>query len=233
MTKERLTRVNQVLSHRQPDLTVITDGVHKPHNVAAIVRSCDAVGVMEIHLAKPRDVKLGSRFSTPHATSGGSQKWIQQRYYESVIEPIKQLQGAGFQVLAANKSEGACDFRLVDFTKPTAILMGAELFGVDQSALALVDQEIYIPMMGMVESFNVSVACAILLAEAQRQRLAAGHYDHPKLRDEQLSTMTFEWMYPQIARLYQKQGKKYPLLDQEGDIEAVGAIAGTSSTGVL
>ena len=218
---------------RQPDLTVIMDGVHKPHNVAAIVRSCDAVGVMEVHLAKPRDRRLEGGLRTPHATSGGSQKWVQQRRYEDVIEPIKQLQGMNYQVLAANKSVKAVDFRLMDFTRPTAILMGAELFGVDQEALDIVDQEVFIPMAGMVESFNVSVACAILLAEAQRQRLAAGHYQQPKLTAEQLNRMCFEWLHPKLAALYQRQGKNYPLLDEDGDIVTVTAIAETKSTGVV
>ena len=233
MTKERLERVSQVLMKRQPDLTVIMDGVHKPHNVAAIIRSCDAVGIMEVHLARPRDRRLGGKTGTPHATSGGSQKWVKQRHYEDVVAPIRQQQGMGYQVLAANKSAIAVDYRLVDFTRPTAILMGAELFGVGQEALAMVDQEICIPMMGMVESFNVSVACAILLAEAQRQRLAAGHYDKPKLAIEQLDLMRFEWMYPKLAALYQRQGKKYPLLDADGDIVTLAAIAETKSTGVL
>jgi len=233
LTKERLKRINQVLAQRQPDLTVIADGVHKPHNVAAIVRSCDAVGVMEVHLAKPRDSKMANSFRTPHATSGGSQKWIRQHCYENVIEPIKALQSRGFQVLAANKSERASDFRQVSFIQPTAILMGAELFGVDQEALELVDQEVYIPMMGMVESFNVSVACAILLAEAQRQRLTAGHYDAPKLTTDERDQMCFEWMYPRLAKLYQKQKQPYPALDQDGDIVQGNAIAGTGSTSVV
>jgi len=214
VTKQRLDRVSQVLSQRQPDLTVIMDGVHKPHNIAAIVRSCDAVGVLAVHLAKPRG---GFGFGTPHATSGGSQKWVEHHCYEDVVQPIQALQSRGFQVLAANKSVNAIDFREIDYTRPTAILMGAELFGVGQQALALVDSEVFIPMAGMVESFNVSVACAILLAEAQRQRLSAGHYARAKLTQEQISRMRFEWMYPKLAKMYQKQGRDYPPLDQDGD----------------
>lgn len=233
MTKERLAKVEEVLALRQPDLTVIMDGVHKPHNIAAIVRSCDAVGVMEVHMAKPRDARLGGGLGTPHATSAGSQKWVQQRRYESVIEPMQRLQAMNFQVLAANKSARAVDFRQIDFTRPTAILMGAELFGVDQEALALADQEIFIPMMGMVESFNVSVACAILLAEAQRQRLAAGHYQHTKLPAEQMQRLRFEWMHPKLATYYQRRGENYPLLDEDGDPITSTAIADTKSTGVL
>jgi tRNA (guanosine-2'-O-)-methyltransferase len=219
VTRARLNRVEQVLALRQPDLTVIMDGVHKPHNVAAIVRSCDAVGVMAVHLASPRDKHL--RTGTPHATSGGSQKWIIQHHYEDARVPIQQLQAKGFQVLAANFSSQAKDFRRIDFTRPTAVLMGAELFGVSQEVLAQVDAEIFIPMMGMVESFNVSVACAIVLAEAQRQRLIAGEYDAPKLSAAERKKKTFEWMYPKLAKFYQKQGNDYPALDEEGDIASL------------
>jgi len=218
MTRQRFERVHQVLAKRQPDLTVIMDGVHKPHNIAAIIRSCDAVGVMAVHLARPHDKRL--RAGAPHATSGGSQKWVQQHQYDTAIPLIRQMQERGFQVLAANKSARANDFRQVDLTRPTAFLMGAELFGVSAEAQDCVDGEVFIPMAGMVESFNVSVACAILLAEAQRQRLAAGDYDKPKLPESELKRLAFEWLYPRLARMYRSNAKEYPALDDEGTIIA-------------
>lgn len=214
MSKERLDRVNRVLATRQPDLTVVLDGVHKPHNVAAIIRSCDAVGVLGIHRVQPRH----ERIRTPHATSGGAWKWVQQEMWQETGQAIGYLQAKGFQVLTANFSPKAIDYRQVDFTRPTALLMGAELYGVSHEALAMADQEIFIPMMGMVESFNVSVACAILLAEAQRQRLIAGQYDHPKLSSEQIERYRFEWMHPRIAEICDRQGKPYPDLDIDGDV---------------
>lgn len=214
MSKERLERVNRVLAARQPDLTVILDGVHKPHNVAAIIRSCDAVGVLGVHRIQPRH----ERIRTPHATSGGAWKWVEQQLWQETATAISHLQAAGFQVLTANFSPKAIDYRQVDFTRPTALLMGAELYGVSHDALTLADQEIFIPMMGMVESFNVSVACAILLAEAQRQRLNAGHYDQPKLSMEQMQRYRFEWMHPRVAEICNRRGEPYPALDPDGDV---------------
>jgi len=213
MTKARLDRVNQVLSLRQPDLTVILDGVHKPHNIAAIFRSCDATGVLDVHVAKPR-----CGFGRHHMSSGGAQKWMSAYYYESVSDAISTLQGRGFQVLAAHKSQRAVEYQQGDYTKPTAFMMGAELDGVTREVLDRVDGEVYIPMMGMVESLNVSVACAILLSEARRQRLHAGYYDKPRLPAEVISKLQFEWLHPELASHYQRENKPYPPLDEDGDV---------------
>lgn len=213
MTKARLDRVNEVLSQRQPDLTVILDGVHKPHNIAAIFRSCDAAGVLGLHIAKPR-----CGFGKHHMTSGGTQKWMSASYYESVRDAVSALQARGFQVLAAHKSKRAKEYQQWDYTRPTAFMMGAELDGVTREVLDQVDGEVYIPMMGMVESLNVSVACAILLSEARRQRLAAGCYAQPRLSAEILLKLQFEWLYPELASHYQSKNKPYPPLDEEGDV---------------
>lgn len=213
MTKARVDRINQVLSLRQPDLTVILDGVHKPHNIAAILRSCDATGVLDVHIAKPR-----CGFGRHHMTSGGTQKWMSAHYYEKVDDAVGALQEKGFQVLAAHKSTQAVEYQQQDYTRPTAFMMGAELDGVTRQVLNRVDGEVYIPMMGMVESLNVSVACAILLSEARRQRLAAGCYSQSRLPDDVLEKLRFEWLHPKLARYYQSKNKTYPPLDDEGDV---------------
>jgi tRNA (guanosine-2'-O-)-methyltransferase len=213
MTKARLDRVNQVLSQRQPDLTVILDGVHKPHNVAAILRSCDAVGILDVHIARPR-----CGFGKHHMTSGGTQKWMPAHYYERVSDAVETLQTRGFQVLAANKSSRATEYLQPDYTRPTAFVMGAELYGVDRQILDRVDGEVYIPMMGMVESFNVSVACAILLSEARRQRQDAGYYEQSRLPVEIQAKLRFEWLHPELALHYQSRNECYPPLDEDGDV---------------
>lgn len=213
MTRARLERVNQVLALRQPDLTVILDGVHKPHNVAAILRSCDAVGVLEVHMAKPR-----CGFGRHHMTSGGTQKWMQSCHYEGVAEAVAALKARGFRIWAANKSPRSLQYQQLDYSGPTAFLMGAELYGVERAVLEQVDGEVFIPMMGMVESFNVSVACAILLAEAQRQRTLAGRYLQPALSTEQMDRLRFEWLHPELAEHYRQRGEPYPLLDEDGDV---------------
>ena len=114
--------------------------------------------------------------------------------------------------MAAHLSDEAVDFRDVDYTQPTALVMGSELFGVSDETLSYVDQQINIPMMGVTQSLNVSVACAIVLYEAQRQRQAAGMYDQCRLDDETLARQRFEWLHPVLTDLLQKTPASLPVI---------------------
>lgn len=213
MTPERYARLRRVLDLRQPDLTVITDEVHMGRNLSAIMRTCDAVGVGKVHGVRPQ-----KGFRTFRGTAMGSQKWVEWELYDKVEEPIQKLQSRGFQVLAAHVSSTAVDFRRVDFTRPTALLMGTEKDGVSDQALDKVDQHITVPMMGMVESFNVSVAAAIILSEAQRQRLEAGMYDSARLPESVYQRLLFQWGQPAVTKFCDERGLAYPPLDDEGEI---------------
>jgi tRNA (guanosine-2'-O-)-methyltransferase len=110
------------------------------------------------------------------------------------------------------------DFREVDYTLPTAVLLGAELFGVSAGALEEADVRIGIPMMGMARSLNVSVAAALVLYEAQRQREKAGLYDRCRLDAPRQAALLFEWTHPKLARTLRETGQTYPELDESGDI---------------
>lgn len=154
-----------MLARRQPDLTVCMEQVHKPHNVSAIIRTADAVGVHEVHAVWP-----GSRMRTMASAAAGSNSWVQVKTHRTIGDAVAHLKGQGMQILATHLSDNAVDFREIDYTRPTCILMGQEKTGITQEALALADQDIIIPMIGMVQSLNVSVASALILYEAQRQR---------------------------------------------------------------
>ncbi|HHO57650.1 MAG TPA: tRNA (guanine-N2)-dimethyltransferase, partial [Oceanithermus profundus] len=131
---------------------------------------------------------------------------------------VAHLKERGFTVYAANLSERALDYREVDYTRPAAVLLGAEKWGVSPRAAELADADVIIPMMGMVQSLNVSVAAAVILFEAQRQRLAAGLYDRPRLDPATYRRTLFEWAYPREAAVLRRQGLPYPELDEEGRI---------------
>ena len=216
MTPERYRRLRQVLQARQTDLTVVMDWVHKPHNFNAIIRSCDAVGVFEAHYIP---VEEGYRPLTN--TAKGSQKYVVAHQHDCFADVAAQLKGSGHQLLAAHLSADAVDYREMDYTRPTAIVMGAELEGLSPSTAELVDQHIVIPMVGMVESLNVSVACALILYEAQRQRQAAGMYQQQSLDQATYDRVLFEWCWPKIARLCQRQNKPYPPLDENGEFSHI------------
>ncbi|MEO1174383.1 MAG: tRNA (guanosine(18)-2'-O)-methyltransferase TrmH, partial [Myxococcota bacterium] len=176
MTPERFARIRAVLDKRQPDLTVLMENVHKPHNYAAVIRSCDAVGCFEAH-----GVLYNEQLSNKIASAAGARKWVSVRDHSTIADAIGHLQERKFKVMAAHLSERSIDYRDHDFTEPTCILLGQELDGVTEDALNRVDGELHAPMHGMVESLNVSVAAAVILFEAQRQRTAAGFYAAPRL----------------------------------------------------
>lgn len=213
MIPRRYERLKQVLSKRQADLSVITEDVHKPHNFSAIIRTCDAVGVFEVHA-----VNSNSEMPTYSTVAKGSDKWVNLRTHDRLENAIAQLHQKNIKIYAAHLSDKAVDYRSLDYTKPTAILMGAEKHGVSDLAADLVDGHIIIPMFGMVESLNVSVAAAVILFEAQRQRIAAGMYDRVSLDPETFERVIFEWGYPDIAAMYRRRGEPYPLLKEDGSI---------------
>lgn len=215
MTPERFQLLSAALRRRQPDLTVLTDYVHKPHNVAALMRSCDAVGVFEINA-----VGTSGSFRRARGISGGSSPWVGVRSHASIAMAVMTMKSDGYQIIAAHFSDSAVDYRLPDYTRPTALLLGAELYGVSGEAAALADQHAVLPMRGLVASLNVSVAAALFLYEAARQREAAGLYRESRLPADLYAKTLFEWCYPEIATRCQARGVPYPPLTEEGELAA-------------
>jgi tRNA (guanosine-2'-O-)-methyltransferase len=212
-TPRRFRRVRAVLDRRQPDLTVLMEEVQVPRNLAAILRSADAVGVLEAHA-----VWAGGRLKLSRPASGGTRKWVPVRRHPTLDAALAHLAAGGFRVLAAHPAPGAADFREVDYTRPTAILVGTEETGVSEAAARRADGWIAIPMEGMGTSLNVSVAAALILFEAQRQRAAAGFYDRPRLEPETHARLLFEWTYPTLAAFCRRKKAPYPRLSPEGEI---------------
>ena len=218
MSERRFGRILSTLAHRQTNLTVVMENVHKTRNFAALSRTCDAVGVGEIHAIAPAEtsVRVG------HKTAGGTKRWVRVRRHTNVSSAYQTLRDAGFAILVADVAQGATDFRAIDYTQATAIVFGSELDGLSHAAVSTADERVGIPMFGMVESLNVSVAAGIILYEAARQREAAGLYDVRQLDDDEYYSTAFEWLHPQVARYCQRHSKSYPKIDASGSIvEAV------------
>ena len=209
----RYHRIKQVLEKRQPDLTVLTEDVHKPHNLSAIIRTCDAVGILDVHTINTTD-----EFPTFSQVSQGSDKWVFLHTHPNTETAINDLKGKNFKIYAAHFTDKSVDYRDIDYTQPTALLLGAEKWGVSEKAANLVDGHIIIPMLGMVQSLNVSVAAAVILFEAQRQRLAKKMYDTTRLDTQRYHQILFEWSYPEIAKRCQQKGESYPFLGENGEI---------------
>jgi len=209
---ERFRRIRAALDRRQPDLTVLMERVNKPHNFSAILRNCDAVGVLQANVVLPE-----KEIDLHHHTSGGTKRWVQVRVHKTVESAAEALKASGFRILAAHPTEKALDYRQVDFTRPVAFMVGAELDGLSEAGLSLADEAVQIPMLGMVHSLNVSVATALLLYEALRQRQAAGLYDESRLEEGEYHRLLFEASYPEIAQVLRSRNEPYPDLSPEGE----------------
>ncbi len=189
-TAERRARIEKVLRQRQLGLTLVLANIHDPHNVSAIYRSCDAFGVPEVHLYYTDTAfpALGRR------TSASARKWVDTLRHKDKDSLLQNLKEQNMQILATSCSPTAKPISAYDLTKPTAIIMGNEHSGVAPELIESIDGEVYIPMRGMIQSFNVSVAAAILLAEAARQRELAGMYATTRYSPEQYAQKLEEWL---------------------------------------
>ncbi len=214
MTPERYQKLKRTLDLRQPDLTLLTDQIHKPRNIAALLRTSDAVGIHHLNMVWPWD-----KHRNYSGTAMGSDRWVDIVRHASMPEAIDTLRSQNYKIYAAHLSAQAKDYRDVDYTLPCAILMGNEKQGVTEESARKVDEHIIIPMMGMVESFNVSVAAAIILAEAQKQRMQAGLYSQRRLDEQTYAETFFRWAHPQVAKYCHQHGLPYPeVSSDDGEI---------------
>lgn len=189
-SENRMERMESTLAARQPGLVVVLENVHDKHNLGAILRSCDAVGVMKVmmvyYIESPPEISKTS--------ASGALKWLEFETFRSVRTCYEKLKKDGYQILATKIEPQAKQLYSYDLTRNTAIVMGNEHRGISEEAAEGADGLIYIPMKGMVESVNVSVASAICLFEAMRQRETKGMYDKPQLSEDVLRSELQSWI---------------------------------------
>ena len=186
----RIERMAAVLAKRLPDLTVVLENIHDPHNVSAILRTCDAVGVVRVELLYTCESfpKIGRK------SSSSASKWVERRKHTSVEECYAVLRSEGYRIIATRLDANAQTLYESTLTGKVALVLGNEHRGVSEAAASQADSRLYIPMRGMIESLNVSVAAAVLLYEALRQRLARGPVPVPALPPEQYDAMLADWI---------------------------------------
>lgn len=190
MTPERKHRIEQVLLHRQNDLTIVLENVFDPHNISAVMRSCDAVGVQEIYVLNtkiPRHKKWGSRSSSSAA------KWLTIHQFDDAAACFTALRKRYNTVLTTHLSSDAVSLYSIDFSGSMALVFGNEHAGVSDEIRAMADGNFIIPQVGMIKSLNISVACAVSLYEAYRQKAEAGHYGQQKLGDDDYNDLSKRW----------------------------------------
>lgn len=191
MTPERKARIESVLNNRQPDLTVIMENVHDPHNISAVMRTCDAVGIQELYIlntAISRHEKFGKKSS---ASAAG---WLTIHHFEDTEACIKAVRAKYSKIYATHLGEQACSLYELSLAEPVALVFGNEHSGVTEACLRHCDGNFIIPQVGMVKSLNISVACAVTLYEAYRQREKAGFYSgDSRLAAAQRAELSAKW----------------------------------------
>ena len=192
MTPERREKLQTVLSKRQDDITIVLENVFDPHNISAVMRTCDAVGVQELYVLNtkiPRHKKWGTKSSSSAA------KWLTVYQFENAEECFSELRKKYSKILTTHLSSNAVNLYEIDLTQPVALVFGNEHSGVSEEIRNLADGNFIIPQAGIIRSLNISVACAVTLYEAYRQKTLAGHYDKAKLNGEVLKDLMDKWGY--------------------------------------
>lgn len=176
MTPERLERFRKVVSHRQHDLTVVLENVHDQHNIGAVMRTCDSIGIHEIFILQTEERLKFSNLSLGKRTSAGTRRWVDVHYYTDRDACFEAVKKKAKRVFATHMAADSVSLHSLDLTQPAALLFGNEKDGVTPETLALCDGNFLIPQVGLVQSLNISVACAVSLYEAMRQREVADKY---------------------------------------------------------
>lgn len=176
MNEERKNKIAQTALRRQGNLTVILENIDDPHNVGAVLRSCDAVGIHEIYLLFTEKSLEQDEFTVGKRSSAGSRKWVDIHVFNDVQSCFDAVRSKYQKVMSTHLSEDAVSLHDIDLTESLALLFGNEKIGLSDVALSYSDGNFLIPMLGMSQSLNLSVACAVTLFEAQRQRLEKGMY---------------------------------------------------------
>jgi len=189
-TPERIEKVERVLSQRQADLRVVLEGVTIAHNASAVIRTCDAAGILYLDLIAPNPELL--RFN--EAISTRADKWLEIAVHPTPAACLEPLKKAGYKIVATHLGRDAVPYTDVDFAKPVALVFGSEADGISDDCLAYADKVVRIPMLGMVQSLNLSVSVAIMLYEALRQRATKDYADKSRLPVAEFERLRKQWL---------------------------------------
>ena len=197
MTPERSEKLLRVLHKRQNNLTVVLENVFDPHNVSAVMRTCDSVGIQDIYIINnriPPHKKWGFK------SSSSANKWVTMHQYTNAIECFTELRKQYSKILTTHLSDDSVSLYEIDFTDSVALVFGNETTGVSEDIIAMADGNFIIPQCGIIQSLNISVACAVSVYEAYRQKTIAGQYDKPSLPQEKMESLMTEWGFKENGK---------------------------------
>ena len=190
MTPQRYNRLTSVLHHRQPDITVVLENVFDPHNVSAVMRTCDAVGIQDMYILNdriPPHKKWGYRSSSTAA------EWLTVHQFTDAESCFEEIRKKYKKIYTSHLGENSADVYQIDLTQSIALVFGNETFGVSDDIRKFADGDFIIPQVGIIKSLNISVACAVTLYEAFRQKKGKGHYKESRVSETELLKLKEKW----------------------------------------
>lgn len=191
MTPRRKERITHVLNRRQPDLTVVMENVNDPHNISAVMRTCDSVGIQELYVLNTR-IQRHPKFGKKSSSSAAG--WLTIHQFEDTEECIAAIRKKYSKIYATHLGTESVSLYDLSLAESVALVFGNEHSGVTDECLAHCDGNFIIPQVGMVQSLNISVACAVTLYEAYRQREQAGLYNgDARLPKGEYDTLSRNW----------------------------------------
>lgn len=195
MTPQREEKLRNVASKRYFDLTVLLENVHDPHNVSAILRTCDAVGVAEVHVVNT----ILPWHRKGHKSSASAKRWVKVNFYRELQPCLDKLRSESFALWGTHLGSEAKDLFSLDLTQKIALVFGNEHTGISEELLSYCDGNFIIPMDGMLPSLNVSVSAAVSLYEAYRQRRNTDLLTSLPNRKSQESLLS-DWQQTELRR---------------------------------
>jgi tRNA (guanosine-2'-O-)-methyltransferase len=214
MTPERNERINNVLAKRQTGLTVVLENVHDPHNISAVMRTCDAVGIQDIYIL---NTKIGAHEMWSAKASSSAMNWLTIHQFTNLEECFVALRKNFDKIYTTHLSTDAVGLYDLNFLEKVALVFGNEHDGCSDEIIAKADGNFIIPQVGMIKSLNISVACAVSVYEAFRQKNTAGHYDKMQLDTDVVNELMEKWDKPKFEkRLEAKAERKARVEAQRG-----------------
>ncbi|MEO6406904.1 MAG: RNA methyltransferase [Ferruginibacter sp.] len=190
MTAERTKRLTDVLDKRQISITVLLENVSDPHNISAVMRTCDAIGIQDIYILNNQ---LAKHKKWGVKSSSSASKWLTIHQYSDMYECFDELRKHYSKIYSTHLSSESVDLYEMDLTQSIALVFGNEHSGVSDEVNKLTDGNFIIPQVGLIKSLNISVACAVTLYEAYRQKSLAGHYQQVQLSSPQYGALEQKW----------------------------------------
>lgn len=187
----RSEKIYNAIKNKQTSLTIVFENISDPHNVSAVLRTCESVGLYEVYVID--NLQGDQKFNPGWRSSASAFKWLKIHYFKDITSCMEIVKRKFENIYATHLGEASSNVFNVNYTQSTAVILGNEIDGISSEMLKYCNGNIFIPQMGMIQSLNISVASAVILYEACRQRLLFDKYNGNDIDENTVQKLLSEW----------------------------------------